>query len=213
MGLVGIIIMMKKRVVCSFLILIMACCAAFASIATRPSVSAWFGAVFCHPTADYLMEYPGDPSVKTPPLRTSMSYGFDFEVLNLSCIIDSEKNSAIQLGVGLTYLSVSESLPFGQSVLKPYNSLGFLMDINWRINSRFDMGFRYRFLPCRFTGTQTRFLAMDFELVPALRLFSASSLDAYLAMPVTASWKADAISIRTSLALTLSWDSRRMRRL
>ena len=120
MGLVGIIIMMKKRVVCSFLILIMACCAAFASIATRPSVSAWFGAVFCYPTADYLKEYPGDPSVKTPPLRTSMSYGFDFEVLNLSCIIDSEKNSAIQLGVGLTYLSVSESLPFGQSVLKPY---------------------------------------------------------------------------------------------
>ena len=212
MGLVSIIIMMKKRVVCSVMILIVVCCALCASIATRPSVSAWFGAVFCHPTADYLKEYPGDPSVKTPSFRTSRSFGFDFELLNLTCVLDSDKNSAIQLGVGLTYLSVSESLPFGRSVLKPYNSFGVLFDLNWRINSRFDMGFRYRFLPCRFTGTQARFTAMDFELVPALRLFSVSSMDTYLAVPVTVSWKADAISVRTSLALTLSWDSRRMRR-
>lgn len=202
--------LMKKRVVCFLLILITAFSCTFASIATRPSVSAWYGAVFCHPTADYLKEYPGDPSVKTPPFRTSQSFGFDFEVLNLAFVFDERTDSAIQLGVGLSYLNVSKSLPFGLSVLKPYASIGFVVDLNWRINSAFDIGFRYRFLPCRFTKTQTRFIAMDFELVPAIRVFSASAMDFYAALPVTASWKADAVSMRTSLALTLSWDSKRM---
>ena len=204
--------LMKKRIVCFLLVLITAVSCTFASIATRPSVSAWFGAVFCHPTADYLKEYPGDPSVETPPFRTSRSFGFDFEVLNITYAFERRPDSALQLGVGLTYLNVSESLAFGSSILKPYAGLGFLVDLNWRINSFFDVGFRYRYLPCRFTKTQSRFLAMDFELVPAIRVLSASAMDIYAALPVTASWKADAISIRTSLALTLSWDSKRMSR-
>lgn len=204
--------LMKKRIVCFLLVLITAVSCTFASIATRPSVSAWFGAVFCHPTADYLKEYPGDPSVETPPFRTSRSFGFDFEVLNITYAFERRPDSALQLGVGLTYLNVSESLAFGSSILKPYAGLGFLVDLNWRINSIFDVGFRYRYLPCRFTKTQSRFLAMDFELVPAIRVLSASAMDIYAALPVTASWKADAISIRTSLALTLSWDSKRMSR-
>lgn len=202
--------LMKKRVVCILLVLITAFSCTFASIATRPSVSAWFGAVFCHPTADYLKEYPGDPSVETPPFRTSRSFGFDFEVLNMAYIFDKRPDSALQLGVGLTYLNVSESLPFGLSVLKPYAGIGFVVDLNWRISSYFDIGFKYRYLPSRFTKTQTRFVAMDFELVPSIRLLSASAMDIYAALPVTASWKADAVSIRTSLALTLSWDSKRM---
>ena len=204
--------LMKKRIVCFLLVLITAVSCTFASIATRPSVSAWFGAVFCHPTADYLKEYPGDPSVETPPFRTSRSFGFDFEVLNITYAFERRPDSALQLGVGLTYLNVSESLAFGSSILKPYAGLGFLVDLNWRINSFFDVGFRYRYLPCRFTKTQSRFLAMDFELVPAIRVLSASAMDIYAALPVTASCKADAISIRTSLALTLSWDSKRMSR-
>ncbi len=204
--------LMKKRIVCFLLVLITAVSCTFASIATRPSVSAWFGAVFCHPTADYLKEYPGDPSVETPPFRTSRSFGFDFEVLNITYAFERRPDSALQLGVGLTYLNVSESLAFGSSILKPYAGLGFLVDLNWRINSFFDVGFRYRYLPCRFTKTQSRFLAMDFELVPAIRVLSASAMDIYAALPVTASWKADAISFRTSLALTLSWDSKRMSR-
>ena len=204
--------LMKKRVVCFLIVLITAVSCIFASIATRPSVSAWYGAVFCHPTADYLKEYPGDPTVKTPPFRTSQSFGFDFEVLNIAFVFGERPDSALQLGVGLTYLNVSESLAFGSSVLKPYAGMGFLVDLNWRINSIVDVGFRYRYLPCRFTKTQSRFLAMDFELVPAIRVLSASAMDIYAALPVTASWKADAISIRTSLALTLSWDSKRMSR-
>ena len=203
--------MMGKKIVCIITILVLAVAGVFASFATRPSASVWFGAVFCHPTADYLKEYPGDPTVETPPIRTSQAFGFDLEMLNLAFVLDEESESAIQVGVGLSYLNVSKSLPFGSSILKPYRSLGFLVDIDWKINSRFDLGFRYRFLPCRFTKTQTRFLAMDFELVPAFRIISASAMDISVAMPVTVSWKADAVSLRTSLALSLAFDSRRMR--
>ena len=203
--------MMGKKTVCIITILVLAVAGVFASFATRPSASVRFGAVFCHPTADYLKEYPGDPTVETPPIRTSQAFGFDLEMLNLAFVLDEESVSAIQVGVGLTYLNVSKSLPFGSSILKPYRSLGFLVDIDWKINSRFDLGFRYRFLPCRFTKTQTRFLAMDFELVPAFRIISASAMDISVAMPVTVSWKADAVSLRTSLALSLAFDSRRMR--
>ncbi|MBR6085083.1 MAG: hypothetical protein IKP61_05670 [Spirochaetales bacterium] len=202
---------MGKKIVCIITILVLAVAGVFASFATRPSASVWFGAVFCHPTADYLKEYPGDPTVETPPIRTSQAFGFDLEMLNLAFVLDEESESAIQVGVGLSYLNVSKSLPFGSSILKPYRSLGFLVDIDWKINSRFDLGFRYRFLPCRFTKTQTRFLAMDFELVPAFRIISASAMDISVAMPVTVSWKADAVSLRTSLALSLAFDSRRMR--
>ena len=203
---VGIIIMMGKRIVCIISVLVFAAFGLWASFATRPSVSAWFGAVFCHPTADYLKEYPGDPSAETPPFRTSQSFGFDLDVLNVAFVFN-EKNSAIQLGVGLTYLNVSESLPYGLSILKPYYGVGFIADANWRMNNRLDLGFRYRFLTCRFSGTETRFLVQEFELVPAFRFASIKAVDFFVSMPVTASWKADSISIRTSVALTFSLDS------
>ena len=201
--------MMGKKIVCILTILIIAVAGLWASFATRPSVSAWFGAVFCHPTADYLKEYPGDPSAETPPFRTSRSFGFDLDVLNVAFVFN-EKDSAIQLGVGLTYLDVSESFPYGLSILKPYSGVGFLADVNWRMNKRLDLGFRYRFLTCRFTGTETRFLVQEFELVPAFRFASLKAMDFFVSMPVTASWKADSISIRTSVALTFSLDSQRV---
>ena len=116
-------IMMSKKIVCIITVLAFAVAGLWASIATRPSATVWFGAVFCHPTADYLKEYPGDPSVETPPVRTSQTLGFDLEVLNLAVVLDEEADSAIQLGMGLTYLNVTKSLPFGSSILKPYNSL------------------------------------------------------------------------------------------
>ena len=201
--------MMGKKIVCILTILIIAVAGLWASFATRPSVSAWFGAVFCHPTADYLKEYPGDPSAETPPFRTSRSFGFDLDVLNVAFVFN-EKDSAIQLGVGLTYLGVSESLQYGLSILKPYSGVGFLADVNWRMNKRLDLGFRYRFLTCRFSGTETRFLVQEFELVPAFRFASIKAVDFFVSMPVTASWKADSISIRTSVALTFSLDSQRV---
>ena len=201
--------MMGKKIVCILTILIIAVAGLWASFATRPSVSAWFGAVFCHPTADYLKEYPGDPSAETPPFRTSRSFGFDLDVLNVAFVFN-EKDSAIQFGVGLTYLNVSESLQYGLSILKPYSGVGFLADVNWRMNNRLDLGLRYRFLTCRFTGTETRFLVQEFELVPAFRFASLKAMDFFVSMPVTASWKADSISIRTSIALTFSLDSQRV---
>ena len=202
--------MMRKKIVCLFMILVVAAFGLCASIATRPSVSAWFGAVFCHPTADYLKEYPGDPSAETPPFRTSRSFGFDVDVLNIAFVFDEENDSSIQIGAGLTYLNVSQSLQYGLSVLKPYLGIGFLTDVNWRMNERLELGFRYRFLTCRFTGSETRFLVQEFELVPAFRFASVSAVDFFVSMPVTASWKADSISIRTSVALTFSLDSQKV---
>ena len=202
--------MMRKKIVCLFMILVVAAFGLCASIATRPSVSAWFGAVFCHPTADYLKEYPGDPSAETPPFRTSRSFGFDVDVLNIAFVFDEENDSSIQVGAGLTYLNVSQSLQYGLSVLKPYHGIGFLTDVNWRMNERLELGFRYRFLTCRFTGSETRFLVQEFELVPAFRFASVSAVDFFVSMPVTASWKADSISIRTSVALTFSLDSQKV---
>ena len=93
---VGIIIMMGKRIVCIISVLVFAAFGLWASFATRPSVSAWFGAVFCHPTADYLKEYPGDPSAETPPFRTSQSFGFDLDVLNVAFVFN-EKNILRQI--------------------------------------------------------------------------------------------------------------------
>ena len=209
-GSVGIIMMMGKKTACFFLVLVFAVAGIYASFATRPSVSASFGAVFCHPTADYLKEYPGDPSVDIPAFRTSRSFGFDLDLLNLSFGFGGDPDRAIQFGIGLTYVNVSESLPFGLSVLKPYHGLGVLANVNWRINRYFDLGFRYRFLPCRFTKSETRFLVQDFELVPAYRMISFKALDIFVSMPLTASWKADAVSFRTSVALILSMDSGRM---
>lgn len=204
--------MMGKKAACLFLILVLALTGLWASFATRPSVSAYFGAVFCHPTADYLKEYPGDPSAETPPLRTSQSFGFDLDLLNLAYVFDGEQGSSVQLGVGLTYLNVTKSLPYGLSILKPYYGVGFLADICWRINEMFDLGGRYRYLTCRFTGTETRFLVQEFELVPAFRFASVKALDFFVSVPLTVSWKADAISIRTSVALTFSVDSGRITR-
>ena len=201
--------MMGKKAACILTILVLAIAGLWASFATRPSVSTYFGAAFCHPTADYLKEYPGDPSADTPVFRTSQAFGFDLDVLNLSFVFDGEKNGAVQFGVGLSYVNVSESLQYGLSILKPYFGIGFLADIDWRINGRFDLGFRYRFLPCRFIGTETRFLVQEFELVPAFRFASLRAIDFFISMPLTASWKADAITFRTSLALTISFDSKR----
>ena len=201
--------MMCKKVVCIISILAFAVAGLWASFATRPSASAWFGAVFCHPTADYLKQYPGDPEAETPPFRTSQSFGFDLDVLNVAFVFN-EKDSAIQFGVGLTYLNVSESLQYGLSILKPYYGVGFLADVNWRMNNRLDLGFRYRFMTCRFTGTETRFLVQEFELVPAFRFASVKTVDFFVSMPLTASWKADSISIRTSVALTFSLDSEKV---
>ena len=204
--------MMGKKAACVLTILVLSVAGLWASFVTRPSASAYFGAVFCHPTADYLKEYPGDPSAETPPFRTSQSFGFDLDVLNLAFVFEGEKDSSVQIGLGLTYLNVTKSLPYGLSILKPYYGVGFLADIGWRIGGRLDLGFRYRYLTCRFTDTETRFLVQEFELVPAFRFASVKALDFFVSMPLTLSWKADAVSLRTSVALTFSVDSGRIAR-
>ena len=204
--------MRRTKVLISSLLLFLCMAGAFASVATRPSVSAWFGGVFCHPTAEYLREYPGDPSVETPEFRTSYSFGFDFNMANLSIVFDRSRNNALSLDFGLSTFNVSESLPFGISILKPYTCFGFVVGVGYSFNSTWSVDMRYRYLVCRYTNSKARFLAHEIELAPSMGIASAGALNLRVGLPVDVLIKADAISLRASVALTVQIDSTRLDR-
>ena len=89
--------------------------------------------------------------------------------LPVTVSFDDMKNneSAIRLGFGISYINVSKSFSYGISVLKPYNGVGFLADMGWRINSHFDVGLRYRLFQCFFSGSSARFIAHEVEFSPS----------------------------------------------
>lgn len=199
--------MNTRRVIAIILLMMIAMGGCFAAIASRPSVSMSFGGNFCHPTADYLNEYPGDPSVEMPPFRSSLAFGIDGEILNISFLYGRNYQSSLQFGFGLSFIGVTASLPYGISVLKPYWGIGALADIDWRINAKWDLCFKYRFLACRYSESSHHFLAQDFSIVPGYRITNHGILDLSVGIPVTLSWKADAITIRGAVAFTLEIDS------
>lgn len=192
-----------------FAVLLCGTFCAFCSIATRPSVSVWTGFVFCHPTADYLKKYPGDPSIEMPKLRTLFSAGFDAEIIDFTYVIDRVRGTSVSAGIGLSFLDVSESLPFGISVLKPYSGLGYLVRLNYKMGDVFSMGLRFRRFDCAFTGTKTHFIVNEFECVPRIKLYAYRGFDVFADAPLTVSVKADAVSLRLSASLTVCIDSGR----
>jgi hypothetical protein len=202
--------MMRHRKPILILILLFACMGyASASFAMRPYVSTWFGASLCHPTAEYLKESAGDGQNGTPFFRTSSSFGFDAQLLE--AMIAFEKGNAVTFGAGFSYLSVSESLPYGRSVLKPYSGFGFSADIGYRFNNRFDLDLKYRYLFCSFTGTYSNLIVQDIELAPAFVLTSPWALDMSVSIPLTLSFKADSVSLRAAICFQIALDSRRLR--
>ncbi len=202
--------MKRNRFFLISILLFLSVACVFGSMATRPNISASFGGVFCHPTADYLGSYPGNSDVETPPFRTSYSYGFDFRLFDISYIFDESVGNAVNLDAGFSIVNVSQSLPFGISVLKPYSGMGLMAGIGYSFNPMWSVDLRYRFLNCKFKGTSSKFIAHEIELSPSMRFYSVGALDFRVDIPVTMSIKADAVSIRTSIQLTLLIDSKRV---
>ena len=179
----------------------------FAAIATRPSWSVGIGGSFCHPTADYLSEYPGNSEVETPSFRTSRLLTMDLEFLNIAYAFGQDNESAVRLGFGISYINVSRSIAYGISILKPFNGVGLMADIGWRINSRFDIGFRYRFFQCFFSGSSARFIAHEVEVAPYYTFADLKTVQFSVGLPVAVLWKADSVSINASVALSVNIDS------
>ncbi|MBQ5365278.1 MAG: hypothetical protein IIU49_04320 [Spirochaetales bacterium] len=196
------------RPVLIVILLLICCTGAFASFGMRPYVSGWFGASLCHGTAQYMQKYPGDDSTGTPFFRTSYDFGFDAQLLEAVVSVGNE--GAITFGAGASYLNVSQSLAYGRSILKPYSGLGLCADLGYRFNAKFDINLKYRYLYCSYTGTSASFIVQDFEIVPGYAVASQSAMDICVSLPLTISYKADAVSIRAGISVIIALDSRRV---
>lgn len=204
--------MIRKRFLAVLALFLISVQLGFAAVATRPSLSVRLGGSFCHPTADYLKEYPGNPNIEMPSFRTSRLLSLDLEFLDLSFTLGQGKDSAIQVGFGVSYLNVSKSIAYGRSILKPYNGFGAMGNLTWRINRNFDLSFRYRFFQCFFSGSSARFVAHDFELSPYYRFADLDSVKFFVGTPVSLFWKADSISVNASVCFLVSVDSLKIKR-
>ena len=202
---------MRKSKLILILILLFICLgSAFASFGFHPYVSGWFGASLCHPTAEYLQKSAGDGQNETPFFRTSSSFGFDIQLLEAMITFDC--GNAVSFGAGFSYLNVSESLPYGRSILKPYSGYGFSFDAGYHFNSSFDLNLKYRYLYCSFTGSFSRLIVQDIELAPSYVIFSPGAFDISISLPLTMSFQADSVSFRAGLSILVALDSRRIRR-
>ena len=202
---------MRLSKVILILILLFICLgSAFASFGFRPYVSGWFGVSLCHSTAEYLQKSAGNGQNRTPFFRTSSSFGFDIQLLEAKITFDG--GNAVSFGAGFSYLNVSESLPYGRSILKPYSGYGFSFDAGYHFNSSFDLNLKYRYLYCSFTGSFSRLIVQDIELAPSYVIVSPGAFDVSVSIPLTMSFKADSISFRTGLSIMVALDSRRIRR-
>lgn len=200
-------LMKRKRLLSLVILLLVVGQIGFAAVATRPSWSVGLGGSFCYPTADYLKQYPGNPEVKMPSFRTSRLLTMDLEFINIAYTFGKNNESAIRLGFGISYINVSKSFSYGISVLKPYNGVGFLADMGWRINSHFDVGVRYRLFQCFFSGSSARFIAHEVEFSPSYIFANLKAVEFSVGLPVAVLWKADSISVNASVALSVNIDS------
>ncbi|MBR6348275.1 MAG: hypothetical protein IKR80_04925, partial [Spirochaetales bacterium] len=147
----------------------------------------------------------GDEDVAMPPVRTSFSGGVDASLLDLSV-------SRFSLGAGLSYVFTSRSIAYGQSVLRAYHGLGPILNLCYDITDSFSMCIKLRYLRCFFFGSKSSFICAEAEAVPMFRVFSFGVSDGFLCIPMTVSYKSDAVTIRASVSLTIRFDSTRLRR-
>ena len=194
---------MKRRILFSIIGLLLCVPAVFAGVSTKPGISVSAGGAFCIPTAGYLQEYPGDSGADMPPVRTSFSLGTDAVLLDLSV-------SRVSFGAGLSYVYTSRSLAYGRSVLRAYSGFGPLVSLGYDFSGSFSLGLKLRYMRCCFSGSRSSFICAEAEAVPMFRVFSGRASDGFLCVPVTVSYKSDAVTVRTGVSFTLRFDSSRM---
>lgn len=196
------------RLFAILIILVLCISGAGASVGMRPYFSGWYAVNLCHPTAGYLEKYPGDESVRTPFFRTSSSFAIDAQLLET--VFSFRNGGGMSFGGGFSYVNVSQSEPWGRSILKPYYGLGLTFDIAYRFSERFALDLKCRWLFCSFTGSAASFIAQDIELAPVYTVVAPWALDIAVMLPVTVSLKADSVSLRAGVGVMIALDSRRM---
>lgn len=177
-----------------------------AKVAFRPEVDLTFGGAFCYPTADYLKQYPGDSSISNPPIRTSWYWAVDFNPAGL--YVEVSEDSGIGIAVGVSYLDVSPSLAYGISIIKPYDGFGFDVHAYYQLSGLMTLGAKYRYMNCRYTKSRNHFLSQDVELVPSFHM-AGNECRISVSCPVTASFKADAVTLRVGIGCAIAMDVRR----
>lgn len=195
----------SKRILVAMTLLCICMSLAWAKVTldSRPGVIASFGGAFTIPTEDYLSQYPGDPSVKMPPLRTSYGYTVDLKVIDIG--LDSNADSrGVHVGLGVSFVGVSRSIAFGSSVLKAYHGVGAFLAWNASFDS-FDLSTAAKLFICEFRETKASFIAGELEIAPNIPLVTSKSVRLSLATPMALFIKADSLVLRLSCGLRLDY--------
>lgn len=195
----------SKRILVAMTLLCICMSLAWAKVTldSRPGVIASFGGAFTIPTEDYLSQYPGDPSVKMPPLRTSYGYTVDLKVIDIG--LDSNADSrGVHVGLGVSFVGVSRSIAFGSSVLKAYHGVGAFLAWNASFDS-FDLSTAAKLFICEFRETKASFIAGELEIAPNIPLVTSKSVRLSLATPLGLFIKADSLVLRLSCGLRLDY--------
>lgn len=195
----------SKGLILSILLLCICMSLAWAKVTldSRPGVIASFGGAFTIPTEDYLSQYPGDPSVKMPPVRTSYGYTVDLKVIDIG--LDSNVGSrGVHIGLGVSFVGVGRSLAFGSSVLKAYHGVGAFLAWNASFDS-FDLSTAAKLFICEFRETKASFVAGELEITPNIPLVTSKSARLSLATPMALFIKADSLVLRLSCGLRLDY--------
>lgn len=195
----------SKRILVAMTLLCICMSLAWAKVTldSRPGITASFGGAFTIPTEDYLSQYPGDPSVKMPPLRTSYGYTVDLKVIDIG--LDSNADSrGVHVGLGVSFVGVSRSIAFGSSVLKAYHGVGAFLAWNASFDS-FDLSTAAKLFICEFRETKASFIAGELEIAPNIPLVTSKSVRLSLAIPMALFIKADSLVLRLSCGLRLDY--------
>lgn len=188
-------------------ILLLCVCISFAwagvSFDSRPGITASFGGAFTIPTEDYLSQYPGDPSVKMPPVRTSYGYNVDLNIVDIGLGSNADSRR-IHVGLGVSFVGVSRSIAFGSSVLKAYHGVGAFLAWNASFDS-FDLSTAAKLFICEFRETKASFIAGELEIAPNIPLVTSKSVRLSLAIPMALFIKADSLVLRLSCGLRLDY--------
>lgn len=195
----------SKRILVAMTLLCICMSLAWAKVTldSRPGITASFGGAFTIPTEVYLSQYPGDPSVKMPPLRTSYGYTVDLKVIDIG--LDSNADSrGVHVGLGVSFVGVSRSIAFGSSVLKAYHGVGAFLAWNASFDS-FDLSTAAKLFICEFRETKASFIAGELEIAPNIPLVTSNFVRLSIATPISLFIKADSLVLRLSCGLRLDY--------